>query len=262
MYIDTHAHLTDSKFNDIKSIVEEYQQNKVDKVITMACNVNDSKDCLNLAKKYESVYFGVGIHPQDAKEVSDSDLLEILSLAKHEKCVCIGEIGLDYYWDKTYNETQKQVLIKQLEIAKQLKLPFSFHSREATEDTLVLLKQNKNLLEYGGVLHCYSGSRETAKEILNLGLKLGFGGTLTFKNSKTVKEVFNYVPIDTVVTETDCPYLSPEPFRGKINTPKNIPIIVEFMAKEKNMQVEELAKIIYKNTSELFAFKNAKQSQK
>ena len=141
MYIDTHCHLTDKRYEEINLIVSEYEKYSVSSVITMGCNLTDTIDSLKLAEKYDSIYFGAGVHPTDANKLADGDLDEIKRLATHPKCVCIGEIGLDYYWDKSYNELQKEVLIKQLEFAKELKLPFSFHCREATEDTLKLLKE-------------------------------------------------------------------------------------------------------------------------
>ena len=253
MYIDTHCHLTDKRYENLDLIVSEYQKYQVKSVITMACSKEDTLDSLALAEKYDSVYFGAGVHPCDAKKLTYGDLDEIKRLATHPKCVCIGEIGLDYYWDKSYNELQKDVLISQLEFAKELKLPFSFHCREATEDTLKLLKENKDKLIYGGVMHCFSGSKETAKELLKLGLKIGVGGTATFKNARNIVEVIDSNAIGDLLTETDSPYLSPEPFRGKTNEPKNIPIILDFIAKRKNLSIEECASTIYKNAKELFA---------
>ena len=252
IFIDTHAHLLDKKLPSIDEVVNNYQSVGVKKVINMACCLETARECVKLSEKYDSVYFGAGIHPQDIKEVTDADLEEIKKIALHEKCVCIGEIGLDYYWDKSFKEIQKEKLVKELEIAKELKLPFSFHSREATLDTLTLLKQNKDKIIYGGVLHCFSGSKDTAREILNLGLKIGIGGTATFKNAKYTNEVLDFVPAEEILTETDCPYLSPEPFRGKVNEPKNIPIILDFIANKKGIDSTKLSQIIYKTASELF----------
>ena len=172
----------------------------------------------------------------------DGDLDKIKEVALDDKCVCIGEIGLDYYWDKSYIPLQKEILVKQLELAKELKLPISFHSREATEDTIKLLKDNKNKLTFGGVVHCFSGSKETARELLKLGLKIGVGGTATFKNARNILEVLDFLSIQDILTETDSPYLSPEPFRGRTNEPKNIPIILEFIAKRKNLMVKKAFK--------------------
>lgn len=252
VFIDTHAHLLDKKLPNIEEVVNNYQSVGVKKVINMACCVKTARECAMLSEKYDSVYFGAGIHPQDIKEATDADLDEIKKIAMHDKCVCIGEIGLDYYWDKSYIDIQKEMLVKELEIANELKLPFSFHSREATLDTLTLLKQNKDKIKHGGVIHCFSGSKETARELLNLGLKIGIGGTATFKNARHTSEVLEFVPAEEILTETDCPYLSPEPFRGKVNEPKNIPIILDFIANKKGIDSIELSQIIYKTAIELF----------
>ncbi len=252
MYIDTHCHLTDKRYEDLNLVVSEYENYLVSSVITMGCSLTDTLDSLALAEKHDSVYFAAGVHPSDVNKICNGDLEKIKELATHPKCVCIGEIGLDYYWDKSYIDFQKEVVIKQIEIAKELKLPFSFHCREATEDTIKILKENKDKLTYGGVMHCFSGSKETAKELLKLGIKIGIGGTATFKNARNIVEVIDYLEITDILTETDSPYLSPEPFRGKTNTPKNIPIIVDFIAKRKNLSIEETAKVIENNAKSIF----------
>ncbi len=252
MYIDTHCHLTDERYDNISETVCGYLRSGVDKCITVSCNYIDAEKSKALAEKFESVYFGVGVHPSDALKTSDADLDKLSAMANHEKCVCVGEIGLDYYWDKSYNERQKTLLACQLELAKRNKLPFSFHSREATFDTLEMLKQNKDKLVYGGVIHCFSGSVETAKELLKLGLKIGVGGTVTFKNAKNIKEVVKYLPLDCIVTETDSPYLSPEPYRGKTNTPENIPIIVDCISKLKGVDIQTVTTTLYNNALEIF----------
>ncbi len=252
MYIDTHCHLTDKRYENLDLVVGEYQRNLVSYAITMGCSVKDSLDSLSIAKKYDSVYFGAGIHPSDIKKMGEGDLKDISNLAKSNKCVCIGEIGLDYYWDKSYNDLQKEILVKELELAKELKLSFSFHCREATEDTLKILKDNKDKLVFGGVMHCFSGSKETARELLNLGLKIGIGGTATFKNARSVLEVIDYLSIEDMLTETDSPYLSPEPFRGKANEPKNIPIILNFIANRKGVSQEVAAEKVLTSAKSLF----------
>ena len=252
MYIDTHCHLTDERYEDLDVVVEEYQKNKVAYALTMGCSAEDTLSSLSLAKKYQSVYFGAGIHPSDIKEANLTDLDKIRAFARDDKCVCIGEVGLDYYWDKSYIDKQKEFLLAQLEIAKETRLPFSFHSREATEDTIKLLKDNKEKLTYGGVIHCFSGSKETAKEVVKLGLKIGIGGTVTFKNARNILEVIDYLSTEDILTETDSPYLSPEPYRGRTNSPTNIPIIVDFIARRKNLAMEDLAKKVLSNAKNLF----------
>ncbi len=252
MYIDTHCHLTDERYDNLDVVVSEYERVFVTYAITMGCSLKDSEESQKLSEKYQSVYFGAGIHPSDVKKMGESDLAKIRDLARDEKCVCIGEIGLDYYWDKSYNDLQKSVLASELELAKELKLPFSFHCRDATEDTIRLLKENKDKLCYGGVMHCFSGSKETARELLNLGLKIGIGGTATFKNARNILEVIDFLSLEDILTETDSPYLSPEPYRGKTNQPKNIPIILNFIANRKKLDSEHTAQKVLENAKNLF----------
>lgn len=251
-YVDTHCHLEDPKFPDRAQVIENYERANVEKVINMACCRKTAEQCKDTANRYESVYFATGIHPMDVKDMKEDDLDYISSIATDRKCVAIGEIGLDYYWDKSNKENQIKALLWQMELAKESKLPFSFHSREATMDTVNILKQNKDKLVYGGVLHCFSGSVETAKEILKLGLKIGFGGTLTFKNARSVLEVCSFVPKEAILTETDCPFLAPEPIRGTVNEPKNIPVILSKIASVRGEDEETLSEQVYNNALELF----------
>ena len=230
MYIDTHCHLHDEKLVDINTVVDDYQRDNVSKVINMGCCYKTSEIGRELSEKFDSIYFATGYHPGDIDDFNDSDLDKMKSLAMHEKCVAIGEIGLDYYWRKDNREKQKESFIKQLELANELHLPVSIHCRDATADMLAILKDNKSKLTYGGVMHCFSGSKETATELLKLGLYISFSGTVTFKNAANLKEVARFVPEDKCLTETDCPYLAPHPLRGTVNSPKNIPIILACVA--------------------------------
>lgn len=254
MFVDTHCHLDDEKFKDkISEVVKEYLRSNVTKVINVGCNAETSVLCSKMAEEHKSIYFACGIHPMDVKDYSENAMKIIHDLCDHNKCVAVGEIGLDYYWDDTKKEQQKKVFVELLELAKQKKLPVSIHSRDATGDMLTLLKDNKDKLVYGGSLHCFSGSVETAKEILKLGLCIGFGGTLTFKNANKILDVAKFVPKDCCLTETDCPYLAPEPFRGTINEPKNIPVICDFLAKIKGISLEKMAEITYNNALKVFS---------
>lgn len=253
MYIDTHCHLHDPKFNGaLDQVVESYTSLGVTKAIDMGCCYKTSLIGKSLAEKYDSVYFGAGCHPSDAKTFNEEEYNGIKSLLSCEKCVAVGEIGLDYYWDDSYKDVQKEVLKTQLSLCKETGLPFSLHVRDATLDALTILKENRDKIINGGVVHCFSGSKETAKEYMDLGLKIGFGGPISFKNAERTREVVKYVPLDFIVTETDCPYLSPEPFRGKTNSPKNIPIIVDVIARVKGEDIEKVEEIVYKNAKQVF----------
>ena len=237
MFVDTHCHLHDQKFNDLDSVVKAYTDDGVDMVIDMGCDYESSLIGKDLSEKYSSVYFGCGFHPSDAYKFTDRDIDKLLSLSKNPKCVAIGEIGLDYYWEPFDKKVQQSVFIKQLEVAYNAKLPVSIHSREATFDMLNLLKEHRSLLAYGAVMHCYSGSVETARELMNLGVMIGFGGTVTFKNARKLLEVAEFVPTEYMLTETDSPYLAPHPYRGKRNEPKYVSIVTSFLA---DLKKEEL----------------------
>ena len=250
MYIDTHCHLADEKLKPTQSLVEEYLKANVTTVLTMGCCAKSTIENQKISKEYESVYFASGYHPSDINDFTNENKDIIINLAKDDKCVAIGEIGLDYYWKPFDRDTQIKGFIEQIEIANQLKLPICVHMRDATFDTLQTLKENKPV--YGGVLHCFAGSIETCKILLDMGMYIAFGGTVTFKNANKILDVVKYVPNDRILTETDSPYLAPTPYRGTVNSPKNIPIICDFMAKLRGQRLEDLANIIMANAKSLF----------
>ena len=252
MYIDTHCHLHDAKLSDTDAVVAEFINSGVTTTINMGCCAATSIQGKILSEKYPSVYFASGCHPSDIDGFDQAEEDKIFSLTSHEKCVAIGEIGLDYYWKPFDKEKQKAGFIRQIELAKQAKLPICIHSRDATGDMLELLKSNRDKLTYGGVMHCFSGSVETAAELLKLGLYVSFAGPLTFKNARQLLDVAKYVPIDMCLTETDSPYLAPHPLRGTVNTPKNIPIILACLAQLKCVDNVELAAQIKLNAKRLF----------
>lgn len=252
MFIDTHCHLHDEKLKDSDKVVGEYLEAGVSIAINMACCALTSEMGKQLAEKYPSVYFGTGCHPSDVSGLDNEEFERISALTTHPKCVAIGEIGLDYYWPGYDKELQAKGFISQLELAKESKLPVSIHSRDATGDMLKIIKENKDKLIYGGVMHCFSGSVETAKELLKAGLYISFAGPLTFKNANTLLEVAKFVPDDRYLTETDSPYLTPHPFRGKVNGPKHIPLIAEKLATLKNKEVERVAEEVMANAKRLF----------
>ncbi len=252
MYIDTHCHLHDQKFNDVDSVVDEYLKNGVYTAINVGCSAESSLEGKILSEKYESVYFATGCHPSDSNGFDQKEFDKIAELTCHEKCVAVGEIGLDYYWEPYDKQRQQQCFLSQIELAKQVKLPICIHSRNATEDMLKILKDNKNKLTYGAVMHCFSGSVETATELVKLGLYISFAGPLTFKNARQLVDVAKFVPDELCLIETDSPYLAPHPLRGTINTPKNIPIIAATLAQLKNKDNVEFAKQIKLNSKRLF----------
>lgn len=252
-FVDTHCHLDDEKLkNDLDNIVAEFLAANVGIAINIGCDARTSAIVKSQAEKYGGVFFAAGIHPMDVKDVKDGDLDIIKNLARHPKCVAIGEIGLDYYWDKGYKELQKEYFIRQIILAEEMKLPINVHVRDAMGDAVEIIKANKDRLIYGGVMHCFSGSAETAKELLKAGFYISFGGTLTFKNSRNASEVAKIVPKDRILTETDSPYLAPEPVRGTVNSPKNIPFIVKKLAEIRGETEEETARAVYENTLALF----------
>lgn len=252
MYIDTHCHLEDERFKDIEQTVKSFKDNNVKYAINMGCEIKTSLLAKNLAEKFDQIYFAVGFHPEYADEFKSSDIETLENLANHPKCVAIGEIGLDYHYGDQNKEKQKECFVEQLKLANKLSLPICIHSRDATLDTITILKENKHLLSTGGVMHCFSGSVESANEYIKLGLKIGFGGTVTFKNAKNIVEVASKIPDGAILTETDSPYLSPEPKRGQLNAPENIPIILSKLAYIRGVSPSVMAEIVMKNARELF----------
>lgn len=252
MFIDTHCHLHDEKFIDLDKTVAEYLRDGVEIAINAACCALTAEKGRQLAEKYPSVYFMSGCHPSDVATFDEQELNKIKSLCSHKKCVAVGEIGLDYYWPGFDKQKQKEAFISQIELANEQKLPISIHSRDATADTLEILKNNRNKLTNGAVMHCFSGSVETARELLNLGLYISFAGPLTFKNARNLLEVAKYVPDDRCLTETDSPYLAPHPLRGTQNSPKNVSLITAFLAQLKEKEIQSFSQRIMQNANELF----------
>ena len=251
--IDTHCHLNDEAlYKDLDNVISHAQQAGVEKMIVIGWDKASSELAIKLAEQYGFIYAVIGFHPENIFDVSDKELYEVLNLSKHPKVVGIGEIGLDYHWtkDPDKREIQKEFFIKQIEYANKAKLPISIHSREAFNDTLEILKQHKPL--YGGVMHCYSGSVENINDIINLNLYIGLDGPVTFTNAKTPKEVAAEVPLDRLVVETDCPYLSPHPLRGTVNEPANITLIVDAIAEARDMSKKHLLDVLYQNSCKLF----------
>lgn len=251
--IDTHCHLNDEQlYQNLDDVISHAQQVGVEKMIVIGWDKESSKLAIKIAEQYPFIYACVGYHPENLEGVTDDDLNEVLSLSSHPKVVGIGEIGLDYHWEKNpqKREIQKQFFIKQIEYANKVGLPVSIHSREAFQDTLEILKNHKP--EHSGVLHCYSGSVENIQDIINLDLYIGLDGPVTFRNAKTPKEVAVEVPLERLVLETDSPYLSPHPLRGTINEPANIILVADEIAQLRDMSKKHLLEVIYENSCKLF----------
>lgn len=246
---DSHAHYTDSKFEDIrKETLDSLTESGVSGVINCSTNVENCLETLELCNTYNYIYGAVGIHPEDIDGLQSDYLDNLRKFSNHPKCVAVGEIGLDYYWRQDNKKEQKRIFIEQIKLANELGLPVIVHDREAHEDTLNILKEYKPK----GVVHCFSGSKETAKEILKLGMYIGFGGALTFKNAKKPVEAAEIIPIDKLLLETDCPYMAPVPMRGKINLSSYIPYVAEKLAEIKGISPQEILNITAENAKTLF----------
>lgn len=251
MLFDSHAHINDLKLIDrIEEIIDNALKNEVNKIICVGYDKQSSLNAIELANQYDIVYAAIGIHPSEANQFN-IELDWIKDYIDNPKVVAVGEIGLDYYWDKTYKEEQKELFVRQIKLANQYKKPFIVHMRDATSDTYELIKNTKNN-DISGVMHCYSASKESIQQFIDLGMYISLAGPVTFKNAKTPKEVAKEIPLDKLLVETDCPYLSPTPFRGKVNEPKNVLYIAKEIAKIKDISFEELSKQTYKNTCKLF----------
>lgn len=248
--IDTHAHLY--MFDeDGKDEIENMENDNLLGIVTIGTTVEDSRKNIEIAAKNEGVYATVGIYPEYASTVTKEDLAEIEALARNEKVVAIGEIGLDYHTEGYDSEAQKRVFVEQLRIADRLGLPFCVHCRGAVEDVYKLLCENKNLINHSGLMHCYSEGREWFQKFLDLGLYLSFSGNITFKKSD--RSFLSQIPLDKLLVETDSPYLSPEPYRGQKNHPRNVRFVIDKIASELGINPDELDKITTKN-AKIFYF--------
>jgi len=250
MYFDTHAHYDDKAFDaDRDELLSALPEKGVELVVLPGCDVSSSRHAIEIAERYDYIYAAVGIHPGELAGFRSGDIALIRKLAAHEKCVAIGEIGLDYYWDDSRKAEQKELFINQLELALALDKPVIIHDREAHGDTMEILFRYPKLR---GVLHCFSGSKEMAQELLKRGWYLGFDGPVTYKNAKKSLEVLEICPMDRLLIETDSPYLSPVPKRGKRNDSSNLSYVVEKIAEIKACRGEEIARVSAENGKKLF----------
>ena len=246
---DTHAHYDDEKFDeDREQTLLRVHQSGVSLIINCGCDERSSEKCIKMSKKYDFLFAAVGIHPHEAQDASENWEENIIKLSQDKKVVAIGEIGLDYHYDFSPRGLQKEVFEKQIVLAKELDKPIIVHDREAHADTLELLKKYRPK----GVVHCFSGSAEMAREIVDLGMYIGLGGAVTFKNAKKPVEVAEYLPLDRLLLETDCPYMAPVPFRGKRNDSSLIPYTAMKIAEIKNLDAQQIIDIANENGKRLF----------
>lgn len=248
MLIDTHLHLSNSDYDNIEEVILRAKKSNVEYLIVSCCNMNDIKEGIVLLEKYDNIFLSIGLHPSEVDAYSDKDIQYIRNIfSSNNKIVAIGEIGLDYYYGRENKELQKELFIKQLNIAQDLKVPVVIHTRDAAEDTINILKK----YNLKGVIHCFSGSLETAKLYIKTGYKLGIGGVSTFKNSK-LNEILKSIELSDILLETDSPYLAPEPVRGTKNEPSNIKYVCQNLSAIKDTDYERVAEVTSQNAIDMF----------
>lgn len=253
MLIDTHAHLTDEKYKDnLNDIIAKFEENRLEKVFTVAYNKQTIIDCVNLAEKHDNIYAIIGIHPDEVNDYDEETIALLEKYSSNPKVIGIGEIGLDYHYENYDKEHQKEVFIAQIKLAHKLGLPIAIHNRDSIGDCMEILKNHREYLTHGGVVHCYSESVEIYKEIKKLGLKISFGGILTFKNSVTAPQVCQIADLGDIIIETDCPYLTPHPYRGQVNEPKYVSLVAQKIAEIKGISYDKVVDITKENALNLF----------
>ena len=253
MLVDTHVHLNSKKFDDnLEEVIERALNNDVETMIVIGFDKETNARAIELAEAYPFIYATVGFHPTDASQIMPDDYELLVKQLKHKKVVGIGECGLDFYWDKEFIDKQKEVFRRQIELSLEYDKPLIIHMRDASEATYNVLSKYSNLK---GIMHCYSGSPEMAQNFIDLGLHISLGGPVTFKNGHKPKKVAEMVPLDKILVETDAPYLSPHPFRGKINEPARVKLVAEEIARIKNISYQDFAKQTTRNAYKLFNIK-------
>ncbi|MGM7684072.1 TatD family hydrolase [Cytobacillus sp. Hm23] len=255
MLFDTHAHLNATQFDeDVVDVINRAKMEGVSHIVVVGFDRQTITRAMELTEMYDFIYAAVGWHPVDAIDMVDEDLSWIEELASHPKVIAIGEMGLDYYWDKSPKDVQKEVFRKQIKLAKKVSLPIIIHNREATADVLQILEE-ENAEQVGGIMHCFTGSVEVAKKCIDMNFYISLGGPVTFKNAKKPKEVAKDIPLENLLIETDCPYLAPHPYRGKRNEPSYVKYVAESIAHLKGITVEEVSEKTTLNAKKLFGMK-------
>jgi len=252
LIFDTHAHYDDEAFNeDREAVIKSLAAAGVETVVNIGASMASSETTLELTRNYPFIYGTAGVHPSETAELDEEKFQRLKEIVREPKIVAVGEIGLDYYWEKPAHDIQKNWFERQLELAREVNLPVVIHSREAAKDTLEIMKAAK-AGDMGGVIHCFSYGKDMAREYLDMGFFLGIGGVLTFKNAKKLREVVEYAPMAQLVLETDSPYMAPEPNRGKRNTSANLPYVVNMMAEIKGLSPEDVIAATEKNARRLY----------
>ena len=252
MIFESHAHYDDEAFDqDRETLLTHMQENGIGYVVNISANLETCRKVLKLIEQYPYIYGTLGVHPNDVLELNEEGMEWLERKSSLDKIVAIGEIGLDYHYDEPSKEIQRKWFIRQLDLARKVQLPIIIHSREAAQDTLDIMKAEK-AGDIGGVVHCFSYGIEMAREYLSMGFYIGVGGVITFKNAKKLREVVEYAPLDRILLETDCPYLAPEPYRGKRNSSLNLPYVVEEIARIKNISREEVEAVTLENAKKMY----------
>lgn len=252
MIFESHAHYDDEAFDeDRDALLRSFAENGIDMVINIGASLESCRRTLALVEEYSFLYGAIGVHPSETGELTEAGLLWLKERCALEKVVAVGEIGLDYYWKEPEPPVQKKWFERQLEMAKEVKLPVVIHSRDAARDTLDIMK-NSHAETTGGVVHCFSYTKEIAREYLEMGYYFGIGGVVTFANARKLKEAVSYIPLDRILLETDSPYLAPEPNRGKRNSSLNLPYIAKEIAALKGLDYEEVLAVTHENAEKLF----------
>ena len=248
--IDCHAHMIYYSPEDRERIINEMKNDGLKNIIIIGTKIVDSKWNIDFAQNAQNIFTTVGLYPEYSKKITQADLKELEKLAKSDKVVAIGEIGLDYHGEDFDKESQREIFVKQLEIADRCSLPFCIHCRTAVSDLYEILSQHKNLIRHGGLIHCYSEGKEWFKKFLDLGLYLSFSGNITYK--KADRSFLKEIPLDKILVETDAPYLSPQPVRGTTNEPKNVKYVIDCIANELNIEPQEFEKITEQNARRFY----------
>ena len=252
MIFDSHAHYDDEAFDkDRDRLLSTLEEQGVGCIVNVGASFQGAKDSVELSMRYPHVYAAVGVHPDHVGELDEAKMQQLREMCAMKKTVAVGEIGLDYYWDKESHELQKEWFERQMELAKEVDLPIIVHSREAAQDTFDLIK-SEHAGTTGGVIHCFSGSKEMAKEYIKMGYYIGVGGVVTFKNARVLKEVVESIPLERILTETDCPYLAPVPNRGKRNSSLNLTYVADQLAAIKGVDRETVEKMTWDNARRLY----------